>query len=260
MRRLLLSSFVSVAALIATNAWPSEASAAEVIGQSGSGFGCADGLSYVQAQEAPGTPRYTPATNGVITSWSAMAEGTADRTLQLLVLRPDSGAGLNNFIAVQKDAVRTLTELNSLNTFTSGVGLPIEAGDRLGLYVPDGQPGGSGTCDIGSFTAGDNLRWYGAEAPLGTSVDFSGGNFERLNASAVVEPDCDRDTLGDETQDTNLSACVPPPASVPPASVPPASVTGQRAAAIKKCKKKFPGKAKAKKRKKCIKKAKKLPV
>ena len=36
--------------------------------------------------------------------------------------------------------------------------------------------------------------------------------------------------------------------------------TGQRAAAIKKCKKKFKGKAKAKKRKKCIKKAKKLPV
>ena len=36
--------------------------------------------------------------------------------------------------------------------------------------------------------------------------------------------------------------------------------TGQRAAALKKCKKKFPGKANAKKRKKCIKKAKRLPV
>lgn len=36
--------------------------------------------------------------------------------------------------------------------------------------------------------------------------------------------------------------------------------TGRRAAAIKKCKKKFPGKAKAKKREKCIKKAKKLPA
>ena len=36
--------------------------------------------------------------------------------------------------------------------------------------------------------------------------------------------------------------------------------TTPRAAAIKKCNKKFKGKAKAKKRKKCIKKAKKLPV
>jgi CSLREA domain-containing protein len=36
--------------------------------------------------------------------------------------------------------------------------------------------------------------------------------------------------------------------------------TGERAAAIKRCKKKFKGKAKAKKRKKCIKRAKRLPV
>jgi hypothetical protein len=36
--------------------------------------------------------------------------------------------------------------------------------------------------------------------------------------------------------------------------------TGQRAAAIKRCKKKFKGKAKDKKRKKCIKKANLLPV
>ena len=45
-------------------------------------------------------------------------------------------------------------------------------------------------------------------------------------------------------------------AASPTASAP----TGQRAAAIKKCKKKFPGKANARKRKRCIKKAKKLPA
>lgn len=45
-----------------------------------------------------------------------------------------------------------------------------------------------------------------------------------------------------------------------PTPTPTTTTTGQRAAAIKKCKKKFAGKAKAKKRKKCIKKAKKLPV
>jgi hypothetical protein len=41
---------------------------------------------------------------------------------------------------------------------------------------------------------------------------------------------------------------------------PVAQPTGRRAAALKKCKKKFPGKTNAKKRKKCIKKAKLLPV
>ena len=45
----------------------------------------------------------------------------------------------------------------------------------------------------------------------------------------------------------------------PPAAAP-TGPTGQRAAALKKCKRKFPSKAKAKKRKKCTKNAKKLPV
>ena len=49
----------------------------------------------------------------------------------------------------------------------------------------------------------------------------------------------------------------PPPPVVQPATTAP---TGQRAAALKKCKKKFPGKAKAKKRKKCKEKANLLPV
>ena len=40
----------------------------------------------------------------------------------------------------------------------------------------------------------------------------------------------------------------------------PSTGTGERAVAIKKCKKKYKGKAKTKKRKKCIKKAKKLPL
>jgi hypothetical protein len=46
----------------------------------------------------------------------------------------------------------------------------------------------------------------------------------------------------------------------PAPAAPTTTATGQRDAAIKKCKKKYKGKAKAKKRKKCIKKAKKLPV
>jgi len=49
---------------------------------------------------------------------------------------------------------------------------------------------------------------------------------------------------------------VEPPPTQPNTTAP----TGQRAAALKKCKKKFPGKAKAKKRKKCKKKANLLPV
>jgi hypothetical protein len=79
-----------------------------------------------------------------------------------------------------------------------------------------------------------------------------------VNISVVLEPDADHDGFGDETQDqcpTNATTQGPCPTVAPPAGP-----TGQRAAAIKKCKKKFPGKAKPNQRKKCIKKAKKLPA
>ena len=53
-------------------------------------------------------------------------------------------------------------------------------------------------------------------------------------------------------------ASAPPPraTSAGTPTIAPAGHTGQRSAAIKKCKKKFPGKTKAKKRRKCIRKAK----
>jgi hypothetical protein len=57
-----------------------------------------------------------------------------------------------------------------------------------------------------------------------------------------------------------VNAVEPPPTQPPPTQPNTTAPTGQRAAALKKCKKKFPGKAKAEKRKKCIKKARKLPV
>jgi hypothetical protein len=57
------------------------------------------------------------------------------------------------------------------------------------------------------------------------------------------------------TQPTPSTACPGPPSPPPPG---PSRQTGQRAAALKKCKK-LKGK-KASKRKKCIKRAKKLPV
>jgi hypothetical protein len=94
--------------------------------------------------------------------------------------------------------------------------------------------------------------------------DYSNVDHGQLvNAQAVVEPDCDNDHLGDETQDTDLSG-------------PACPTTGQPAAALKKCKKKHKKALKKKtashtltpqvkkqinkKFKKCKKKARLLPV
>jgi hypothetical protein len=110
--------------------------------------------------------------------------------------------------------------------------------------------------------AGDNvLELPGGDPAPGETRSAVGApedSVTLVNVSASLEADADGDGFGDETQDqcpTNATTQGPCPTVAPPAGP-----TGQRAAAIKKCKKKFPGKAKAKKRKKCIKKAKKLPV
>ena len=65
--------------------------------------------------------------------------------------------------------------------------------------------------------------------------------------SAVLEPDCNHNGLGDETQEKNVSG-------------PGCPATGRRAAALKKCKKKKRSISKLGTCGKCRKKAKKLPV
>jgi hypothetical protein len=64
----------------------------------------------------------------------------------------------------------------------------------------------------------------------------------QIDLSATLEADCDNDGFGDETQEPAPPVCGQP--------------TGQRAAALKKCKKKRSKKA----RKRCRRKANRLPV
>jgi hypothetical protein len=45
---------------------------------------------------------------------------------------------------------------------------------------------------------------------IGSSVSFGTVGAFLLNLAATVEPDCDHDGLGDESQDTNLSGCQAP--------------------------------------------------
>ena len=202
----------------------SSAGAAEVIGQTGINLGsCTDDEAYVQKDLASG-PGYSPSAPGVITSWSAAGDPDPNQTMVLMVLRPDSAT---QFTSVGNDIVRTLTP-NTLNTFT-GLHLPIEPGQRIAVYLPAGS---RASCDFPSGNAADNDGYSIPDGvglpPIGVPFDYSGSdNGYRVNAQAVVEP----------------------------------AETGQRAAALKKCKKKAKQRHWSKKRlKKCKKKARKLPV
>jgi hypothetical protein len=197
-------------------ALPGSASAAEVIGQTSlQTSDCGVDHSFVQTELAA-VPDYSPSSHGLITSWSVPASDTANKIVELLVLRPDPSAGPNNFVTTQKDGPRTLTQPSELNVFT-GIHIPIEPDERLGLFLPGGQAMGLAPCVFMSGQAGDRVRAtppLGGEPTLGASVDYSIANAagNRLNVSAVVEPDCDADGFGDETQDQDTSSCNPPKA------------------------------------------------
>jgi hypothetical protein len=137
-------------------------------------------------------------------------------SLEMKVYRHANGA---TYTVVAHDGPHTLAG-GTLNTFT--VSVPVKAGDVLGVSTPVGPNNAGCTFAV----AGDNSYLYHA----GNLADGESGDFDR--------------TLALPDRRLNVSAELS------------GIVTGERAAALKKCKKKHS----AKKRKKCRKKAKSLPV
>ena len=170
---------------------------------------------------------YTIAAAGVITSWSFHNGIDVLPDLKLKVARPQSGGG---YLFVGEAEAGT-QNLHALNTYPANI--PVQPGDIIGIFV--GSP--FGHCGTFTSNSGDTFDQFSGDPPLNTPVSpDTPGSLVRYPVSATVT-----------TPDT-----VPTP--------PPPSNTGQRAAAIKRCKKKLKGKAKAKKRTKCIKKANLLPI
>ncbi len=168
---------------------------------------------------------YTVGAAGVITSWSFHNGIDAQPGLKLKVARPQPGGG---YVFVGEAAAGT-QNLHALNTYPANI--PVQPGDIIGIFV--GSP--FGHCGTITSNSGDTSDQFHGDPPLNSPVSPNG------SVDLVRFP---------------VSATLTTPDAVPT----PPSNTGQRAAAIKKCKKKFKGKLRAKKRKKCIKRAKLLPI
>jgi hypothetical protein len=237
---------VTAGAVFATLAAPSAAWAAVSLGQTGAPNQSCGGQYYLIQSATEGDPGYAVPAGpyGVITSWSFQGYSPDPGMGRLFVWRPT--AAPNQFIYVDSTGTETFG-LGVVSTFATR--LRVQVGDVLGMLAT--QPcllGGPGR------PAGDEVRYFpsATEPPKGstqtTTTTLSG---TRILIAANLEPDSDRDGFGDETQDqcpTNASTQGPCP-------------TGQRAAALKKCKKKAHKNHWSKKRlRKCKKKAKKLPV
>ena len=95
-----------------------------------------------------------------------------------------------------------------LNTYPTSIS--VQQGDVIGFYTPP----------VGHVVTSppDPAYRVGALAPPSDGPPGSNQNFfigqsgsppVQLDVSAQLEPDCDRDGLGDETQDTDLKSCPP---------------------------------------------------
>jgi hypothetical protein len=101
-------------------------------------------------------------------------------------------------------------------TYTFSASLPIAAGDEVGLESESGK-----TIKYQATLAGTHSLVFNPSPGMALDGSLTGPPvFKNPGAEATfnveVEPDCDHDGLGDETQDADLpAACKPAPAPVP---------------------------------------------
>jgi hypothetical protein len=123
-------------------------------------------------------------------------------TIKLKVGRVSPGADLTtdtNITIVGESAQQTPTG-TGLNTFPTRI--PVQAGDDIGIYV-NALAGVVHSCDPdGSYTD----HFFGGDPTPGTTELFTEENFHH-DVSATLEPDCNHNGLGDETQDPDTSSC-----------------------------------------------------
>ncbi len=181
------------------------AQGAETIGQT-TAQQCT-GTDQVMLQRGTGSsPGYEAQTSGVIVSWSYHAAASSPPTVRLKVARATASAS-TYFIrshSSQKAPGSGPGQLKAgqLNTFSESPGIPIQAGDVLGV---SGQGGTGGiSCRDSTGNAADVVRSKGPPdpAPGADSPGFAGNETnKRIGISAVIEADADGDGFGDETQD-----------------------------------------------------------
>jgi Ca2+-binding RTX toxin-like protein len=165
---------------------------------------CPADFTWAQNSTAVGSPSYVvPPGGGVITSWSH-DRGPALPTAQLR-LKVFRKTAPNTYLTVGHSDFETLAAAG-VNTFATRV--KVEGGDILGFRITADPISCRRTGSTGDEAVASGPGQL--DPPIGSSVSFGTVGAYLLNLAATVEPDCDHDGLGDESQDTNTASCAPP--------------------------------------------------
>jgi hypothetical protein len=197
MRRHLLRS-LAVAIGLAAAATPGSAIAATQVGQTFPPIGGCTGNTSLQSSSPNG--QYTVPSAGVITAFSFEASDSPPM-LEFKVARPVPG-NPNAFTIIGETDLKVPLP-SQLNTYTD-VQIPVEPGDVIGAFHASGM---TDCATMASNEYGYHSR--AGDQPLGSTETYSANQNVQLDISATLEPDCDADELGDETQDDNISSCHP---------------------------------------------------
>jgi hypothetical protein len=144
---------------------------------------------------SPGN-RYAAPFPGVITSWSFQASASPPPQLKFKVGRHVAG---NDFKIVGEEGPHA-PSAGLLNTYPAQIA--VQAGDLIGLHF-NGTGHGTGSA------SGYAFHYAASDPPPGTTATFDLVTGFRIDVSAILEPDCDADGFGDESQDPDTSSCNP---------------------------------------------------
>ena len=173
---------------------PSGASAATTIGETFKPVAPDCGADFTRLQSTSPGAKYAAPSAGVITRWSFEAAASNVPQLKFKVGR---SAGGDMFTIIGESALVTPVA-GALNSYFTQI--PVQAGDVIGFYNAT-----AGYCD-----RPDSDYTYHSSSGDVVPPNSAGFNFlspYQLDLSALLEPDCDNDRLGDETQDKDISSC-----------------------------------------------------
>jgi hypothetical protein len=160
---------------------------------------CANASGCTWANTALGetSANLTSPISGVVVRWRMT--GSYSGTFKIRVLRPVGDSG-------EFTGLGTGTPVTATGTTTQAFGssVPIEAGDLIGIDYGNGHH-----LSDASVTGSTIVQWAPALADGSTGPPSPFADNKELYFNADVEPDCDNDGLGDETQDSDLSSCGP---------------------------------------------------